>query len=72
MTKIVYSTDIKDNNQNILFYFISFLLYFFVFFSATPQSGIGSQAKDQTGTVAASLRHSHSNEESELHLWPTT
>ena len=30
-----------------------------------------SQARGQIGAVAASLRHSHSNARSELHLQPT-
>uniref|UniRef100_A0A8D2BZS2 EF-hand domain-containing protein n=1 Tax=Sus scrofa TaxID=9823 RepID=A0A8D2BZS2_PIG len=47
--------------------------FFFVFclFRAAPVTHGGSQAKGQIGAVAASLRHSHSNSESELCLRPT-
>ena len=40
-------------------------------FRATPAAYEGSQARGPTGAVAASLRHSHSNMGSELHLPPT-
>ena len=39
-----------------LFYF-----FFIFFFRSTPEAYGGSQARGQTGTVAAGLHHSHSN-----------
>ena len=38
---------------------------------AVPVAYGSSQARGQTGAVAASLRHSHSNAKSEPRLWPT-
>ena len=38
---------------------------------AAPVAYGGSQARGQTGAVAAGLHHSHSNMESEPHLQPT-
>ena len=44
---------------------------FCLFFRATPTAYGGSQARGRIRAVAASLRHSHSNEGSELNLRPT-
>ena len=51
------------------FLFIYFCL--FDFSRAAPKGYGGFQARGLTGTVAASLRRSHSNMGSELHLQPT-
>ena len=56
------SVEMKDTG------FFCFLLFLF---RATPTACRGSQARGRIGAVAASLRHSHSNEGSELHLGPT-
>ena len=45
-----------------------FFFFFFGLFRATPMARGGSQAWGQVRTVAAGLRHSHSNATSELHL----
>ena len=44
-----------------------FILLFLLFRAALLAYGV-SQARDQIGTVAAGIRHSHSNTDSELHL----
>ena len=44
---------------------------FFFLFTAAPEAYEGSQARGQTGAIATSLHHSHSNAGSELCLWPT-
>ena len=44
-------------------------LYFFLF-RAAPAAYGNSQAKAWIGAAAASLRHSHRNTRSELHIWP--
>ena len=44
--------------------------YFFFLFTAAPRAYGSSQARGWIRAVAASLRHSHSNTRSELHLWP--
>ena len=49
--------------------FLSF--FFFNLFRAAPVAYGSSQAGCQTGVIAASLRHSHSNVRSELCLQPT-
>ena len=55
-----------------LIFFFSFLfLVFFAISWATPTAYGGSQARGRIGAVAASLRQSHSNSGSELHLQPT-
>ena len=48
----------------------TFVLFCFVFclFRATPAAYGGSQARGLIGAVATGLRHSHSNDGSELHL----
>ena len=43
----------------------------FWLFRAAPAAYGGSQAKGPIGAVAVSLRNSHSNSGSELHLQPT-
>ena len=48
-------------------FFLSFLL-----FRPTPMASGGSQARDQVGSTAASLPHSHSNAASEPQLQPTS
>ena len=45
--------------------------FFVCLFRATPVAYGGSQAWGQVGTVATSLRHSHSNVRSKPCLWPT-
>ena len=50
--------------------FIMVILFYFTF-TAVPAAYGGSQARGQTGASTASLRHSHSNTRSELHLRPT-
>ena len=51
----------------------SFFFFFGLFFvfRASPAAYGGFQARDQIGAVAASLRQSHSNAGSKLHLRPT-
>ena len=49
----------------ILFYFKIFIIIIFCFFRAALVTYGSSQARGQFGALAASLRHSHSNEESE-------
>ena len=49
------------------FIYLFILFYFFLFFRAYR----GSQARGPIGATAASLRRSHSNTGSELHLQPT-
>ena len=46
-------------------------LFFGLFLGAAPAAYGGSQARGPIGTVAASLRQSHSNAGSKLHLRPT-
>ena len=43
----------------------------FCLFRSKPAAYGGSQARCQTGAIAAGLHHSHSNARSELHLQPT-
>ena len=43
----------------------------FNFLRAAPPAYGSSQARGQMGAAAASLKHSHSNARSELHLQPT-
>ena len=53
---------------------ISFFFFFFFFFDFLPYLGLlqlDSQARSPIGAIAAGLHHSHSNAESQLHLWPT-
>ena len=45
-------------------------LFLFFFVRATPMAYGVSQSRGWIRSVAASLPHSHSNLESELHLWP--
>ena len=45
--------------------------FFWSFFTATHAAHGSSQARSQIQAMAASLRHSHRNAGSELHLWPT-
>ena len=53
----------------IFIYTVFFDFFFFVFlFRALPVAYGGSQARGPIGAVAISLRHSHSNAGSELHL----
>ena len=52
---------LSDNN---------FLIYSFIYFRAAPAAHKGSQARGQIRATAAGLHHSHSNLESEPHLWP--
>ena len=53
--------------------FIFYLfIYLFLFFRAIPVASRGSQARGQIGAAAAGLRHSHSNEGSELGQTYTT
>ena len=47
-----------------------FTFYFLSFFRATPAAYGGSQARGLIRAVATGLRHSHSNEGSELRLQP--
>ena len=57
-----------------LFFFLSFSLLFsflFLLFKATPVAHGSSQARGRVGTVATSLRYSHSYASSDLCLWPT-
>ena len=42
-------------------YLFIYYFYLFIFFRATPTAYGNSQARDQIGTAAASLCHSHSN-----------
>ena len=42
--------------------------FFFLLFRAVPTAQASSQARGQIGAVAAGLRHSRSNAESEPHL----
>ena len=44
--------------------------FWLYFFRAAPLAYGGSQARGQSGAIAASLCHSHSNAGSELHLPP--
>ena len=46
-------------------------IFFFCLFRAAPKAYGGSQGKGQTGALAASLHHSHSNGRSEPSLRPT-
>ena len=46
------------------------LNYFFLLFTATSSAYESSGVKGWIGAVAAGLHHSHSNEGSELGLWP--
>ena len=48
-----------------------FFCFFLSFFRAAPTAHGGSQARGQIAVVATSLRHSHSNAGSKLHLQPT-
>ena len=45
-----------------------YFFFFFLLFRAAPVAYGGSQARGQIGAPAASLRHSHRNAGSELHL----
>ena len=54
-----------------LFYLFIYLFSLFAFSRATPVAYGDSQAKGRIGAVATSLRQSHSNVRSELHLRPT-
>ena len=47
------------------------IFFFFLLFGATLVAYGGSQARGLIGTVAACLRHSHSNIRSKPCLWPT-
>ena len=49
----------------------TFFVCLFAFSRATPMAYGGSQARGLIGTVAAGLRHSHSNVGSEPRLRPT-
>ena len=54
--------------------FSFFLFFFFCLFAiswAAPAAYGGSQARGLIGAIAAGLRQSHSNAESELHRQPT-
>ena len=53
----------------VLFFF--FIFKFFLLFMVIPVAYGDSRARSSIRTTAASLRHSHSNIRSELHLWPT-
>ena len=44
--------------------------FFFLLFGAAPMAYGGSQARGRIRTIAAGLRHSHSNTRSELSLRP--
>ena len=46
-------------------------LFLFLLFSATPVAYGSSQTRGRIDVTAARLHHSHSNERSEPHLWPT-
>ena len=52
------------------FFFLFFFFFFFCLFRAVPEAYGDSQARGRIGALAASLHHSHSNAQSELHLWP--
>ena len=54
-----------------IFFFLSFFLFFFGRFKATPTAYGGSWARGRIGAVAASLCHSHSNARFEPRLRPT-
>ena len=61
---------------NIPMYLLKYNIYLFIhlfilLFRATPMAYGSSQARGQIGATAASLRHSHSNARSQLHLQPT-
>ena len=59
---------------NLVFLFFLFVCLFFCLLAlsrAVPAAYGGSQARGLTGAVAAGLRKSHSNVESEPHLRPT-
>ena len=43
--------------------------FFFSFFRAAAVAYESSQARGRTGSAAAGLHHSHSNNRSEPHLW---
>ena len=47
------------------------VLFLFCFLGPHPAAYGGSQARGLIGAVATSLRHSHSNTRSKLHLQPT-
>ena len=47
------------------------VFYLFIYFRATPVAYVSSQVRGRVGAVAASLNHSHSNTESNMHLQPT-
>ena len=70
------------NRKKIIFFMVwthqcifqkNFFFFFWsvVFSRATPAAYGSSQARGWIGVVATSLHHSHSNEGSEPHLWPT-
>ena len=48
-----------------------FFFSFLSFFRAAPMAYGGSQDRGQIGGAAAGLHHSHSNNRSKPHLWPT-
>ena len=50
---------------------IGFFFFFFAISCTAPSAYGGSQDRGLIGAVAASLRQSHSNAGSELHLRPT-
>ena len=55
----------------LVFCYYFYLFCLFVFSRAAPVAYGGSQARGPIGTVAAGLRHSHSNVGSKLRLQPT-
>ena len=62
-------TDISIQNYNLFSFF--FFFGFLPFSWAAPEAYGGSQARGRIGAIATSLRQSHSNTGSELHLQPT-
>jgi len=57
-------------NRNRLTGFLGFIFLSFCLFRAAPAAYGGFWTRGRIGAVAASLCHSHSNVESELHLQP--
>ena len=50
---------------------LSLVTFIFAVFSRVAPAAFGSsQARGRIGAIVGSLRHSHSNTRSELHLWP--
>ena len=63
----IYSFSWSGTNAKLFYLFFFFL----IFFRATPEGYVNSQARGPIRAAAAGLYHSHSNTRSELCLRPT-